>query len=94
MNRKLALIAAAGLVSSAAMAEYAATFEDIDSDRDGYISAAEAKVRPALAEVFAAADANKDGKLNIDEFVAYESAGRFTPPEESEVAEIGAAPTE
>lgn len=93
MKRKSLLLAIA-LLPAAALAEYAATFEDIDSDRNGYISAEEAKAREALAADFALVDADKDGKVNIDEFVAFESAGRYEPPEDSEVSEIGAAPTE
>jgi len=83
-----------GLFAGGALAEYAETFESIDSDRNGYISPAEAQVRPDLAADFGAIDDNGDGQLNIDEFIAFESEGRYAPPEESEVPEIGAAPTE
>ena len=72
--------------------EYVQTFEQIDVDGDGYISADEAKVRADLSENLQASDENKDGKLNSAEFSAFEGKGRFTPPEESEVSEPGAAP--
>ena len=76
----------------AAAEEYVQTFEAIDVDGDGYISAKEAEVRPDLSENLQASDTNKDGKLNSAEFSAFEGKGRFTPPEESEIAEPGAAP--
>ena len=76
----------------AAAEEYVQTFEEIDVDGDGYISAKEAEVRPDLSENLQASDTNKDGKLNSAEFSAFEGKGRFTPPEESEIAEPGAAP--
>ena len=72
--------------------EYAQTFEKIDVDGDGYISAEEAKVRADLSENLQASDKNRDGKLNSAEFSAFEAEGRFTAPEESEVSEPGAAP--
>jgi len=72
--------------------EYVQTFEEIDVDGDGYISAKEAEVRTDLSENLQASDTNQDGKLNSAEFSAFEGKGRFTPPEESEIAEPGAAP--
>jgi len=72
--------------------EYAQTFEQIDIDGDGYISVEEARVRKGLSEKLLIIDANADGKLNSDEFSAFEGKGRFTPPEESEISEPGAAP--
>ena len=76
----------------AAAEEYVQTFEQIDTDGDGYISVEEAKVRTDLSENLQASDTNEDGKLNSAEFSAFEGKGRFTPPEESEIAEPGAAP--
>jgi len=76
----------------AAAEEYVQTFEQIDADGDGYISVEEAKVRTDLSENLQASDTNEDGKLNSAEFSAFEGKGRFTPPEESEIAEPGAAP--
>jgi Ca2+-binding EF-hand superfamily protein len=77
---------------SAGAEEYMQTFEQIDVDGDGYISAEEAEVRTDLSENMKASDENKDGKLNSAEFSAFEAKGRLTPPEESEIAEPGAAP--
>jgi Ca2+-binding EF-hand superfamily protein len=77
-----------GLVAAA---DYPATFEAIDADGDGYISAKEAQARPDLQENWQASDANGDGVLDISEFSAFEGQGRLTPPE-SEIPEPGAAP--
>ena len=97
MRKKASFIiaVASAIVLSTAPAvaeEYVQTFEEIDVDGDGYISAKEAEVRPDLSENLQASDTNKDGKLNSAEFSAFEGKGRFTPPEESEIAEPGAAP--
>lgn len=66
-------------------------FDDIDSDADGYISKAEAKVRADLIAHWNSVDKDKDGKLDIDEYVAYESKSGFAPAE-VEIPEVGAAP--
>jgi len=97
MRKKASFIiaVASAIVLSTAPAvaeEYVQTFEEIDVDGDGYISAKEAEVRPDLSENLQASDTNEDGKLNSAEFSAFEGKGRFTPPEESEIAEPGAAP--
>ncbi len=97
MNIKLTLssITAAFIVLSAGIAtagDYAATFEQLDKDGNGYITADEAAVRPDLSDGFKTTDTNGDGKLNSAEFSAFEGKGRFTPPEESEISEPGAAP--
>ncbi|MCO6412309.1 MAG: hypothetical protein J5I92_06155 [Thiogranum sp.] len=86
-----AAAALALLPGFAGAADYASTFEAIDVDGDGYISAQEAQARPDLQENWAASDANEDGVLDISEFSAFEGQGRLTPPE-SEIPEPGAAP--
>lgn len=83
-----ALVLLPGLAGAA---DYPGTFEAIDVDGDGYISAQEAQARPDLQESWAASDANEDGVLDISEFSAFEGQGRLTPPE-SEIPEPGAAP--
>jgi hypothetical protein len=97
MKNRLAFIAAAAsaVVLSASMAqagEYPVTFEQLDKDGNGYISSDEAKARPDLSAGLTASDKDGDGKLNSAEFSAFEGKGRLVPPEESEVAEPGAAP--
>jgi Ca2+-binding EF-hand superfamily protein len=93
--RLFASMIAAGTLSLSAplsAGEYQATFEALDADGDGYISNKEAAARKDIDERWVIIDKNSDGQLDITEFSAFESEGRFTPPEESEDAGIGAAP--
>lgn len=69
------------------------TFEALDGDGDGYISQTEAQAQKELSEHWKQADQNKDNKLDISEFSAFEGRERFTPPENMEEEGIGAAPT-
>ncbi|TDD73391.1 EF-hand domain-containing protein [Actinomadura darangshiensis] len=60
--------------------DYRATFELVDVDGDGYISTAELKnlmtklgqdvTETRAVEVVVAADANRDGKISLEEFAA------------------------
>ncbi|MFF4234264.1 EF-hand domain-containing protein [Actinomadura geliboluensis] len=60
--------------------DYRATFELVDVDGDGYISTAELKnlmtklgqdvTETRAVEVVVAADANRDGKISLEEFTA------------------------
>lgn len=68
------------------------TFEDLDSNTDGYISQKEAKARKDLSDNWKSADKNADGKLDSAEFIAFEGKGRFVPPDEMIDKGIGAAP--
>jgi len=68
------------------------TFEEMDTDANGYISPAEAKVGQSIGGKFNQVDTNKDGKINIEEYQAYMGKHRMTPPEEMETPEPGAAP--
>lgn len=61
----LALTLAAGCANAALP-----SFAVLDQDRDGFITAAEAKASPDLASVFTGADADGDGKLSEAEYKA------------------------
>ncbi|GGQ14659.1 calmodulin [Actinomadura coerulea] len=60
--------------------DYRATFELVDVDGDGYISTAELKnlmtrlgqdiTETRAVEVVVAADANRDGRISLEEFTA------------------------
>ena len=87
------LFAGAVLFSGAAASDdFPMTFEALDIDGDGYVSNTEAGARADLTESWKAIDKNTDNQLDITEFSAFESKGRFTPPEESEEPGLGAAP--
>ncbi len=47
-----------------------AKFEELDKNRDGFITPDEAKQAGISSEQFASLDTNKDGKLSPQEFVA------------------------
>lgn len=53
-------------------------FNDIDRDKDGFISQEEAREHESLAEDWESADADRDGKLSESEFSAFED-GDETP---------------
>ena len=73
-------------------AEAPKTFEELDADGNGRISKQEAKDQKSIKRNWAKIDADKSGELDISEFSAFEGIGRYTPPEESETPEPGAAP--
>lgn len=50
------------------------SWADVDADKDGNLSKAEAAAVPALDQVFDQADANADGSLTADEYKAYVEA--------------------
>ena len=66
----LALMTVSGLAWAGSGA---ASFQDLDSNRDGQITLDEAKKSPDLKANFTQADANKDGKLDAAEFAALEA---------------------
>lgn len=45
-----------------------AAFKQLDADKDGFVSKAEAERMKGLVAVFDTADDNKDGKLDVAEF--------------------------
>ncbi len=55
------------LIATAALA-MAPSFTDVDTNKDGAISAAEAEAVGISQELFSKADADHSGTLNMDEF--------------------------
>ena len=68
------------------------TFEELDGNKNGYITADEAKASNRIANAFKEIDSNGDGNVTITEFQVFMGKGRMTPPEEMETPEPGAAP--
>ena len=71
MKHKLTLIVCAAFVSSAAIA--ADTFTQLDSDKDGALTRAEARILPNLTQKWDTADANRDGTVDKAEFSKFEA---------------------
>lgn len=63
-------------------APVATTFEQLDTDADGYVAKTDIPVEHELSVQFAVADSNQDSRLSRDEFDAYQTA-----PEEEEAEE-------
>ena len=57
-----------------AQAPQTKTWSDLDANKDGALSAEEAKEVPSLSTVFAKADADGDGALTGDEYRQYLAA--------------------
>jgi len=55
-------------VAMAADARDPSSFEALDKDKDGVITASEARADPSVASRFAAADKNQDGYLSRGEY--------------------------
>ena len=90
---KLLLLVSSFFISSTIYAGEVQKFGDIDEDADGYISKMEANDYDELKSNWMKADADKDGKLDVSEFSAFEGMGMFQPAEDSSEPEPGAAPT-
>lgn len=67
---KLPIAVLGALLASPALAQRATgkSFDDLDIDRDGRISLAEAEKDVDLSRAFVTADRNKDGYLSSEEF--------------------------
>lgn len=66
------------------------TFEQLDMNRDGYVSIIEATGHTELLRKWSNIDKDTDGKLEMIEFSAFEVEPTFVPDPDDE--EIGAAP--
>lgn len=66
----LPVVVASGFVSVVAWAADGPTFDALDKDKDGLITASEARADPTVAARFAAFDKNQDGYLSRSEFDA------------------------
>lgn len=75
-----------------AMAEAPKTFDQMDSDGDGFISKSEAADRADIKQNWSQADTDRDNRLDAAEFSAFEGREMFQPAEVEE-PEPGAAPT-
>ncbi|MEW5789262.1 MAG: EF-hand domain-containing protein [Pseudomonadota bacterium] len=73
-SKKVFIAAALGLMAGMAQAAVDDTamdaFKKMDADGDGFVTAREAVSGLITTEAFAAADKDKDGKLNTDEYAA------------------------
>jgi len=74
------------------VAEKVQNFDDVDEDGDGYITKNEAKDLTEIKKNWTKADTDKDGKIDVAEFSAFEGREMFQPAEVEE-PEPGAAPT-
>ena len=83
MNWKKSAIVILGAWSISAIAhDVVKAFDDLDTDGDGYISRSEGTGRPDVRANWNTIDVNKDGKLTIREFSAYEKIPGDTFPTE------------
>ena len=62
---------AATAVAATGVGPVKKSWSDVDADKDGKLTKAEAGTVPALGQVFDKADANADGALTTDEYKAY-----------------------
>ena len=67
-----------------------ATFQQLDIDKDGYVSVIEATGHINLLRKWGEVDKDTDGRLEAAEFSAFEIEPTFVPDPED--VEIGAAP--
>lgn len=71
MNKsEILTIFALGLVS---LESPAVTYNQLDENRDGFISNDEAQEMPELAGQWQVTDSNKDGKIDQSEFALFET---------------------
>ena len=71
MSKSVVSTAIAVLCIAGAAHAADASFDQLDVDRDGMISAFEAEADPKLLERFRQLDVNGDGRLSAEEYAAY-----------------------
>jgi hypothetical protein len=86
------LVCSSFLLITACKGKGPVVYDDMDTDANGYITKAEAKVRPDLLKNWDKADKDGDGKLTVTEYENYEGKGRLGSPEDLAEPEPGAAP--
>jgi hypothetical protein len=69
-----------------------ASFQQLDMDRDGYVTIIEATGHTQLLRKWTAVDTDTDGRLEAAEFSAFEIEPTFAPPINPDDVDIGAAP--
>jgi len=62
------MMVATTFIGVATFAAEAPQFNDVDKNKDGYISQDEAKSVPEIMKLFATVDADRDGKLSPAEY--------------------------
>lgn len=92
MKRSTLLLIPLLFGATALSADEIKTFEELDTDGNGYLSKQEVKASKDFKHKWQKADKNGDGKIDSNEFTTFMSKGRFEPPEETESEGIGAAP--
>lgn len=70
----------ANVVAADTPAQPELRFSTLDVNHDGMIDAKEAGASPDLAKVIPSADANKDGRLSLEEFSVAQSLMRGSRP--------------
>lgn len=73
MNKLLLALLTSVFFGGAALAASATSFETLDQDGNGSISAQEAEGAPALKDAWQSVDANQDGMVDKAEFSAFEA---------------------
>ena len=88
----LVLVGAGAMASAADTSMSSTKFSDLDANRDGRVSAAEAQSHSQLTQGFRTADSNGDGYVSEAEFNAW-TASTKTEPSTSE-SQSTTAPTD
>jgi Ca2+-binding EF-hand superfamily protein len=88
-----AIVLATGL--SAEEIPGAAMFQELDQDKDGYVTIIEATGQNELLRQWTEVDNNTDGRLEMTEFSAFEvEPETYVPVVTPDEAHIGAAPAD